>query len=132
MKINKQLKQVVNMALDDSFVKGKLNEKNAQKVIKLFKAQPRSEAIALLTNYLRGIKQRLERVTMVVESPTSLSTSEMNKIKTKFGSQFSILNSQFNLNPSLLGGLRVKIGDYIFEDSIKSRINQVKEAVLSS
>lgn len=131
MKTRKQVKSIVNKVVSLSFKDGKLNEKKVVDVIKLFKIQPRVEAIWLLSEYSKKLKLMLDSKTMMVESVIPLSQKELSKLRKKFSSQYEIFNTEFKLSPSLLGGLKVKIGDYIFEDSIISRINQLGRAIRS-
>lgn len=129
MKKDKHLKRLVEQAVLASFKDGKLVSEKVQSFIKSFKALPRSKAIFALTEYSKGIKRELDMQTLVVESTTPLSSDEKRKIITKMEKQFSILNSQYSLNPALLGGLRVKIGDTVYDDSIEARINQLREEI---
>lgn len=131
MKIKKQIKIIVEKCVDDSFKDGRLIEGKALKYIKLFKSRSSAEAIGLLSEFLKELKYRIDSTTMTVESPIPLFKSDMDKIKRKFSSGYLILDSKLVLNPSLMGGLRVKIGDHLFEDSIRSRMEQVAEAIKS-
>ena len=129
MKTKKQIQSIIQKCIDASFDGGKLLEKRAQSFIKIFKSQPRVEAIELLTQYLKSVKRVLGSTTMIVESVIPLSSSEKVNLKKKYATGFTIQSIEYKLDPSLLGGLRVKIGDYISEDSLRSRIAQVKETI---
>lgn len=129
MKTSKQIRAIVNKATDVSFKDGKLQEGKVLTFIKLFKSQSRTEAIKLLAEYMKRLRLIINSTTMIVESVIPLSQKDKTSLKKKFSSSFKIQNTQYRLNPSLLGGLRVRIGDYISEDSIMSRINQIGEAI---
>lgn len=129
MKTKKQIKDLVNKVIGVSFKDGKLLEKKVLNFVNLFKSQPKTEAIELLTEYLKRLRIMINANTLVIESVTSLSQKQKDIIKKKFSSQFTIINTEFKLNPSLLGGLKVKIGDHIYEDSIMSRVKQIGEAI---
>lgn len=132
MKTRKQIENIVDKAIEASFKDNKLLEKKALGFVKLFNAQPRMEAIKLLSEFLKRMKVALNSTTMIVESTIPLSKKQKDIIKKKFSSKFTITNSEFKLNPELLGGLRIKVGDHIYDDSIRSRIYQVKEAIAGS
>lgn len=129
MKTRKQIESIIDKAIKASFQDGKIMEKKALGFVKLFNAQPRMEAIELLSNFLKRIKLFLNSTTMIVESTIPLSLRQKNSVKRKFSLRFTITNSEFKLNPQLLGGLKIKVGDHIYDDSIISRIYQVKEAI---
>lgn len=129
MKTKKQIQSIIQKSIDASFKDGKLLEKRAQSFIKIFKSQSKVEAIELLTQYLKNLKRVLNSTTMVVESVIPLANSEKADLKKKYATGFTVHNIEYKLDPSLLGGLRVKIGDYISEDSLRSRIAQVKEII---
>lgn len=129
MKTRKQIESIVGKATDASFKEGKLMEKKVLNFVKLFKSQPRVEAIGLLLKYLKRLRFIINSTTMTVESVILLSQKNKLTLKKNFGSRFKIQNTIYKLNPSLLGGLRVKIGNYVSEDSIASRIAQIGEAI---
>lgn len=129
MKNRKQIKSIVNQAIKASFKDGQLIEKNAFRFVKLFSAQSSIEAIKLLSEYLKRVKSVSSFTTMVVESVVPLSKKQKNAVKRKFSSKFNITNSQFKINPQILGGLKIRVGDHIYDDSIQTRIYQVKETI---
>lgn len=129
MKTKKQIQSIIQKSINATFDDGKLLEKRAQGFIRIFKSQPRAEAIELLTQYLKNVKRVLNSTTMVVESVIPLLSSEKADLKKKYATGLTVHNIEYKLDPSLLGGLRVKIGDYISEDSLRSRIAQVKETI---
>lgn len=129
MKTKKQIGNIVEKAIDASFMDGRFMEKQALTFIKLFRSQPKVEAVVLLSEYLKKLRFAIKATTMVVESVIPLSQKDKLTLKKNFVGRFKIQNSIYKLNPSLLGGLRVKIGDHVFEDSIVSKIAQIGEAI---
>lgn len=129
MKIPKQLRKVVEQAVKNSAEDGKIMENQVKKYVTAFKKLSRSEAVAALSLYLKGIKRILGQHTLVVESAEKPSFHQVQMIKKTLNTKYIIHNTKLQLNPSLLGGIRVKIGDTIFEDSIRSRINQIKGVI---
>ena len=82
----------------------------------------------MISNYLKGLKRELSKTTLIIESATPLSSTEMNQIKKNFASKF-INHQSLTINHSLLGGLRVKIGDEVYDYSVSGKLKQVKEAI---
>lgn len=132
MKNRKQIRIIINKAIKASFEDGKLLELKALNFANFFKAQPRVEAIELLSEFLRRLKIEMNATALVIESVVPLSKKQQDIIKKKFSSQFTITNSQVKINPQILGGLRIRVGDHIYDDSIQARIYQVKEAIVGN
>jgi F-type H+-transporting ATPase subunit delta len=128
MKLNKQLKKQIDLAVKASFNNGKLNEKKALEFLKLFKQLP--EAIQALSLYKKGLERELNKTTLVVESATPLSQGEIKKISDKMKSLYTIYSIHHTINPGLLGGLRVKIGDEILDDSLEAKIKEIRSAII--
>lgn len=128
MKSIKIIKKNAIKAAQLSFKGDALDEGVAKKFIKAFKALPLNESVLTLNHYLRAIKSELAKTTMVVESAVKIGDSEIKDLKAGFG-KHKVLEVEQKLNPSILGGVRVRIGDVIFDNSVRSRINQVKEAL---
>ena len=67
-----------------------------------------------------------------VTSAVELSDEDQTKIRTqlmqKHGESLVI---QFNVDPSLLGGLRVRIGDSLIDNSVASRLTALRESIAS-
>lgn len=129
MKTRKQIESIVDKGVKACFKDDKLLDKKALGFVNLFKSQPKMEAIKFLSEFLKRMRVALNSTSMLVESTIPLSKKQKDIIKRKFSLRFTITNSEFKLNPQLLGGLRVKVGDHIYDDSIRSRIYQIKEAI---
>lgn len=132
MKNRKLLLKLVQKSVEQSFEKGKIDEKRARGFIETFKKLSLNESIFCLETYQKLLKQELSKSEAIVYSAIKLSTEEQKKILKKLNSELLILSSDFKIDPSLLGGIKVKIGDIIFDDTVKSKINTVKEVISSN
>ena len=132
MKKRKQIRKIIEKAIGVCFREGKLTEKQALGFVKLFSVQPRVEAIELLSEFIKRIKAEINLTHMLVESVIPLSKKQKDIIRKKFSLRFNITSAEFKLNPQILGGLKIRVGDHIYDDSIRSRIYQVKEAIAGS
>ncbi len=66
---------------------------------------------------------------MLIESPLSLAAPQQQKIRQSFSDKYLVNDVQTVVDSSLFGGVRVKLGDMVFDDSIRNRINQLKGAI---
>jgi F-type H+-transporting ATPase subunit delta len=91
--------------------------------------------LALLSDIILVFAQmRLESfgiLKAVVETSHPLTEISKGKLKTALMTAFKreiIIDEQ--LNPSLIGGVRIRVGDRILDGSISGRLNQIKEKIL--
>lgn len=131
MKKNKLLQKTINKLVEASFKDGKILESQVIKSIKALKSLPRYEAIKALTEYLKGIKREERKHTMYLETVVPLSHTQIQKAKKNAEKKVKITKVITNINPEILGGLKLRIGDEIWDESLVGKINQVKEAIAS-
>ncbi|MBI2018679.1 F0F1 ATP synthase subunit delta [Candidatus Daviesbacteria bacterium] len=129
MKQDKQLKKIILNSVQDSFSFGRLLESQVVKNIKLYKSLPTSKAILALTEYLTGVKRKLRKHTLVVETNCPLSLKQVEKIKRIVAKKYQITKLESKINPDILGGVRLRMGDDIYDESIQSRITQLREVL---
>lgn len=131
MSNRKLLSKLVQKAVDQSFEKGKINESKTKNIVESFKKLDLNEAIFCLETYQKLLKQELSKSEATIYSATKLSIDEQKKLIKKLNSEFKIQSSEFKIDASLLGGIKVKIGDDIYDDTVKNKINTVREAIIN-
>lgn len=129
MKQDKQLKKIILNSVQDSFSFGKLLESQVVKNIKLYKSLPTSKAISALTEYLKGIKRKLRKHTLVVETTCPLSLKQVERIKRIVAKKYQITKLESKINQDILGGVKFRVGDDIYDESIQSRVTQLREVL---
>ena len=81
-----------------------------------------------LKDYQRLIRLETEKRHALIESATQLNSALANQIvtnlRTRYGDDLTV---EFRTNPDLLGGLRIKIGDEVWDGSIKTRLRKLQE-----
>lgn len=129
MKKDKRLIKLAQEFASQSFVKGRLSDAKVLQSVKSFKKLSSSQTIFALTQYLKFLKLELKKSTLLIESGSKLTDQQLKQVAQKINSKFKISNYSFLHNPSLLGGLRLKLGDTLYDYSLKGRINQIKDAI---
>lgn len=126
MKLDKRLKKTLDKSLDDCFRNGQVNKTKITDTIKYFKSLPsRSLAIKLLEYYLDGIKLRLNQGILQIEAAVELSQTQVKQIEELIKSKAFVYNTKVMVNPELIGGMRVQIGDKVMENTIERQIEQI-------
>jgi F-type H+-transporting ATPase subunit delta len=129
MKISKQARRDAKQLFTSCRVNGLLDEGRVRQTVKaVIEKKPRGYA-AILAHFQRLVKLDVERRTAKVESATApsetLKTSVTANLTKRYGSG---LNISFQVNPELIGGLRVKVGSDVFDGSIKARLGALDES----
>lgn len=129
MKQSKKLLKLAQTAVIGSFVEGRLREEKVLSFINSFKTLPRKDAITVLMEYQKGVKRELDQTTMVIETASPLSDVQVKSLTNALRSDFQINVVKTLINPVVLGGLKIRIGDTIFDDSLANRIEQLREEI---
>lgn len=129
MKSNKELTKTVTKLVENSFSDGKIIEKNVTAAIKLLKSLPSSQSIFAMTEFLKGLKRQERKYTLQIETVIPLSFNQLSKIKKIVERKHQITKVLVNINPEILGGFKLRIGDEIWDESILGKIQQVKEVI---
>jgi F-type H+-transporting ATPase subunit delta len=129
MKISKQARRGAKELFRSCFVSGALDENRVRQVVsKVAAARPRGY-FAILSHFQRLVRLEVDRRSARVESavplPPELQSDVKNKLNRIYGPGLEIA---FALNPTLLGGLRIKVGSDVYDGSIQSRLNTLAES----
>jgi F-type H+-transporting ATPase subunit delta len=128
MKATKEARKVSRQLFRHSFTSGKLDEEKVSHMVQtLLETKPR-HYVELLKDYQRLLQLEAEKRHAVIESATPLNRSVGDQIvanlKARYGED---LTTEFRTNPELLGGLRIKIGNDVWDGSIKNRLHRLQE-----
>lgn len=132
MKKNKQLLKLIKQLVDLSFKDGKIVENQVVVAIKILKNLPGSKAILAMSEFLKELKRKEREHTMYIETAIPLSSLQVNKMRRIVEKKVKISKVLVNMNPEILGGFKLRIGDEIWDESILGKINQIKEAIRGS
>jgi F-type H+-transporting ATPase subunit delta len=108
---------------------GKLDETKLRSVIsKLVEAKPRDYA-AILSALQRLTRLDLERRKVTIESAVELDDASRQRAVAGLAKQYGTdLVVQYQVTPALLGGLRIRVGNDVFDGSVKGRLDRLAAA----
>lgn len=108
---------------------GQVNEKHLRAAIKkLAKDKPRDYR-GMLQALRRLVRAELAKKEVTVESAVALNETTANKVKKSLAKQYGKdLNFDFKVTPELLGGMRIRVGNDLFDGSVKARLEQLQES----
>ncbi len=129
MKISKQARRDAKDLFRSCLVKGVLDEKRVRELVgKVVATKPRGY-VSILSHFHRLVKLELERRTARVESATPLSPQLQKEFGAKLAQIYGPgLTLSFSQNPTLLGGVRVRVGSDVYDGSVHSRLVALQES----
>ena len=128
MRTAKEARKVSGMLFRNSFTEGKLDKEKISNMVETLLAEKPRHYVDALKDYQRLIRLETEKRHAVIESATQLNSALANQIVTNLRRRYGDdLTIEFRTNPDLLGGLRIKIGDDLWDGSIKTRLHKLQE-----
>ena len=133
MKITKQAKRQAKQLFRSCQVDGLLDDNLARRAADQLLANRPRGYMAVLTHLVRLIKLDAERRLARVESAVPLSAPLQAEVKANLERHYGRgLTLQFSQNPALLGGMRIQVGSDLYDGSVRTRLNEVREAFESA
>jgi F-type H+-transporting ATPase subunit delta len=129
MKISKQARRDAKALFLSARTNGVLDEGKVRQVVqKVLAGKPRGY-MSVLQHFQRLVKLDIDRRTARIESATPLSPAQQNELSGTLSRQYGQgLQISFEHNPSLLGGLRIKVGSDVVDATVQGRLNALAES----
>ncbi len=128
MKINKEIRQLSREMLRTSFTDGQLDPGRIGSLVDSLIARKPRHYVEVLKNYRRLLRLELEKRQARIETASevdSAMTSELvANLKRKYGSD---LTTQFVVNPELLGGMRIRVGNDVWDGTVRNRLERLQQ-----
>lgn len=103
--------------------------KVAEVLAGLKQAKPRKELLVLKT-YLNYIRKAVAEQTAVVATPGALGPEALAAIESNFSSLYGrTITAVTKADPSLIAGVRVRVGDDVYDASVAGRLKRLAENV---
>jgi F-type H+-transporting ATPase subunit delta len=108
---------------------GRLDDAKLRAVVaKLVESKPRDYA-GILAALQRLTRLDLERRKVTVESAVELDEATRQRVVAGLAKQYGAdLVAQYQINPALLGGLRIRVGNDVFDGSVQGRLDRLATA----
>jgi F-type H+-transporting ATPase subunit delta len=123
MKTNKQAVQEARQLFRLCLLDGRLDEDRVRLVVQKVLQSRRRGYLMLLRRFLKLLKLEYERHAAKIESAVSLSTALQDRVRMGLESVYgSGLTTLFTQNPVLIGGIRIKVGSDVYDNSVRSAL----------
>lgn len=128
MKINKEIRQTSRAMSRASLTDGQLNRGKIAAIVQSMIAKKPRNLVGILQAYKRLLRLEIEKRHARVESASQLSSDTTAnitaKLKQKYGND---LTAEFVVDPTLLGGVRVRVGSDVWDGSVRNRLDRLQQ-----
>ncbi|MEO7598465.1 MAG: F0F1 ATP synthase subunit delta [Opitutus sp.] len=126
----KQIQQLARQFYKLSFANGAISSEQVAGVLEYIEKHRPAHAAAVLKAYYRLVAAEIARGEATVEHAGPIQASALNGIAAalsrKYGRAVTAVDKQ---NDSLIAGVRVRIGDDLYESSVAGQLAELAEAV---
>jgi F-type H+-transporting ATPase subunit delta len=123
MKANRKARRLARTLYRLCIVDDALDDRRARRVSRRLASSGGRGSLPILAEFHRLVHLDHDRHTALVESATPLAASVRDEILADLSRLYGPrLHTSFADNPLLVGGLRIKVGSDVYDDSIQSRL----------
>tara|TARA_B100000959_G_scaffold94787_1_gene100606 strand:- start:684 stop:1076 length:393 start_codon:yes stop_codon:yes gene_type:complete len=128
MKGNKQSRRDAKQLFKSCQVDGQLNEDRVRKTVALLIEKKPRGYFGTLQELQRLVKLDVNSHSASVVSAVELTEEQKQSVRDSLGRmKGGDVAIEFAQNPDLIGGMRVKIGDDVYDGSMKTRLARLEE-----
>lgn len=108
---------------------GQVNEEHLRLAIEKLATEKPRDYRGMLQALRRLLRAEAAKKQVTVESAVELADATADEVKKSLASQYGKdLNFVFKVTPELLGGMRIRVGNDLFDGSVKARLEQLQES----
>ncbi|MFA6961458.1 MAG: F0F1 ATP synthase subunit delta [Opitutaceae bacterium] len=125
-----QIQQLARQLFKLSLVDGRLSEEQVAGVLGYIEKNQAVNAVAILKAYHRLVSAEIARGSAIVEHSGPISDTLLASIAGALSQRYHRpVTATARENPALLAGLRVRIGDDLFESSVSGQLAALSASV---
>ncbi len=127
MKISKQTKKLAKEIIKVSTENKLVNEEKLNRFIHILVSSDDSLGLSILSEIERSLALYQRNQTLTIESAYPVESEQIEAIKQQFEKQTKAkLTPEVTVNKSLISGVKVTLGDNVWEHSVKNSLEQMK------
>jgi F-type H+-transporting ATPase subunit delta len=121
MKITRKAKRAANRLFRLCVVNGLLDEARVREVVNRLVTGGHRDGVAILGHFHRLVRLECARHTALIESATTLPTDLKVAVQAGLANRYGAgLTTAFVLRPELIGGMRVQVGNDVYDGSVRA------------
>ena len=126
MSAHKNVQQTARLLYKLSFEEGRLTQERVAGVLEYLEKTKPTDSLVILKAYHHLIAAEVARNQAVVEHAGSVSPETLQSIASSLSKTYQrAITATPRPNPSLLAGLRVRVGDDVYESSLANQLSQL-------
>ena len=123
MKSSKQIRREARQLLRLCRTNGALDESRVRRVIKSILESKRRGHLTLANQFEREVRLDQMKHSADVKSATPLSPELEGNVRNNLVQRYGpTIEPRFTQDPELIGGMRIRVGDDVYDGSIKARL----------
>ena len=127
MKLNKEIRQLSRKMVQASFTDSQIDRGKVVSLVDSLIAQKPRNYIAVLKNYKRLLRLEVEKRRAIIETASevhpAIRSDIVANLKNKYGND---LSTEFRVDPPLLGGMRIRVGNDVWDGSVRNRLERLQ------
>jgi F-type H+-transporting ATPase subunit delta len=128
MKINKEIRRLSREMLRASYTDGQLDTGRIASLADSLIARKPRHYVEILKNYRRLLRLELEKRQAKIETAGEVDSTTKSELvanlKKKYGGD---LTTEFAVDPSLLGGMRIRVGSDVWDGTVRNRLERLQQ-----
>ena len=126
-KITQLAKKLVELSKDEN---GVVQEAKVGEVLAGFKQVQHPKYLSVLKSYMGYLSREVALQTAVVSTPGELSAAALDEIAASYTKVYGRpISATTKQDPSLIAGVRVRVGDDVYDASVSGRLQRLAENV---
>jgi F-type H+-transporting ATPase subunit delta len=127
MKLNKEIRQLSRKMLQASFTDGQLDPGRIASLVDSVIAEKPRNYINVLKNYKRLLRLEVEKRHATIETASEVDPAIRSEIVSNLRSKYGDdLATEFHVDPQLLGGMRIRVGNDVWDGSVRNRLQRLQ------
>ena len=127
MKLNKEIRQLSRKMLQASFTDGQLDPGRISSLVDSLVTRKPRNYVDVLKNYKRLLRLELEKRHATIETASEVDSAVRSKIESNLKSKYgNDLSTDFHVAPELLGGMRIRVGNDVWDGSVRNRLERLQ------
>jgi F-type H+-transporting ATPase subunit delta len=128
MKLSREARRQSKQLFALAMVDGRLDDTRLRTIADGIAAKKPRHYVQMLKFISRLVRLEVARHHAIVESATPLADSHRTEITTTLTRKFGLVTTEFRHTPALIGGLRIRLGSNVWDGSVQSRLEAIKQS----
>jgi F-type H+-transporting ATPase subunit delta len=123
MKASKRTRRAARRLYRVCQVNGRLDPDKVRQAAQRVARSGRRGTVAILGDFLRLVRLERDRHRAVIESAEGLPDDMRRTVQTDLERAYGQgLETSFEVNPALIGGMRIRVGSDVYDGSVRARL----------